>query len=69
MGWLGMVFDKGYLSHMYHFEFHPRTVTQVFSGELVFFIGGDDLFHRVLKDEEVILLDGSVFQFLLPEDK
>lgn len=68
-GWLGMVFDKDYLSHMYHFEFHPRTVTQVFSGELVFFIGGDGLFHRVLKDEEVILLDGSVFQFLLPEDK
>ncbi len=68
-GWLGMVFDKDYLSHMCHFELHPRTVTQVFSGELVFFIGGDGLFHRVLKDEEVILLDGSVFQFLLPEDK
>lgn len=67
-GWLGMVFDKDYLGNMYHFDFYPRTVIQVFSGELVFFIDGDELFHRVLKDEEVVLLDTRVFQLLLPVD-
>jgi hypothetical protein len=56
--------DSIYLSATVNIRIDTRA-RNVYAGELVLFLSEDELFYRVLKEEEMLLLDKAAFSFLL----
>ncbi|TXH08195.1 MAG: hypothetical protein E6R04_11540 [Spirochaetes bacterium] len=57
--------ELDYVSSVLDVDLFPKTSNYIFPGEMVFFIETHlSTFHKVLKGEELLLVDGRVFSFL-----
>jgi hypothetical protein len=61
---LDYVHELDYISYIFGVELAPRNAPFIVPGEFVLFIGTKRVFHQVVKDEEILLVDGRVFSFL-----